>query len=522
MERRHRLIPAALAALASLAGAAPAFASHRAPLVLPRDTSATSAWIVAGRDGPAAQGLARSRDARAIGRGVFVLDGPRATGLARSLAHRGLLRWAEPDRSLRRASAVHSTATAPVPWRDRLGVNGLTPPPVAPGSPWLAFVDTPVDLTHPALAGPWITSAAPVPPIDLHGTATAAVAAGVGLWPGVWPGMRVRSFPMAPGTMTCSTSAELIGRAVRAGASTINLSFGGRESCFSEYAALQDAVRRGVVVVAAAGNDFTLANDVSYPAAFPHVVTAAALGLRDAAAYFSSSSDATDLAAPGQRIVTAVPPQFDDDGTPDGWEALSGTSFSAPMVAAAATWVRAARPSLTADQVGAVLCRGARDVGRAGWDRRTGCGALDVAGALRAAAPRPDPAEPNDDVVWVDGIGFERPAAAVWRGGAPRTIRASVTTHDDPVDVYRVVRPAGSTLHATLTAHDASLRLRVLDRGALDVNDHDALLGQAAGAAVGRVALGGAETASRVAYVAVMRRGRPAARRTAYRLSIRR
>jgi subtilisin family serine protease len=520
VERHDRLIPVALAALAFLAGAAPAHASHRAPLVLPDGASASSAWIIAGRDGRAADALARRRHAREIAPGVFLVAGRRATGLAAALARRGLLRWAEPDRPVS-TSPVARTAAAPAPWRDRLGVDGLTPPPVASGTPWLAFLDTAVDLTHPALPGPWISSVPPLLPVaDLHGTATAAVAAAVGSWPGVWPGMHVRSFAMSPETMSCSTSAELVGRSVRAGASIINMSYGGRDSCFAEYAALQDAVRHGVVVIAAAGNDFTLANELSYPAAFPHVVTAAALGPRDAAAYFSSASDATDLAAPGQGIVTAVPPLFDDDDVPDGLKALTGTSFSSPMVAAAATWLRARRPSLTADQVSALLCRGARDVGRAGWDRRTGCGALDLAGALSATAPRPDPAEPNDDVVWVDGIGFGRPAAALWRGGRRRTIHAAVTTHDDPVDVYRIVRPAGSTLHVTLTTRGATLRLRVLDRAALDVGDREALLGQAGATPVMRVAAGAAPTGGRAAYVAVMRRGRPSERRSAYTLTI--
>jgi hypothetical protein len=518
VERRDRLTGVLVAALACLAGAAPAPAFHRAPLVLPDGASSNPSWIVAGRDGRATDALARRRRARRIAPGVFVVTRQRANAFAAALAHRRLLRWAEPDRRTRAPSAARSAV--PAPWRARLGVSGLTPPPVGLSTPMLAVLDTPVDLTHPALAGPWITSAAPILPLDLHGTATAAVAAAVGPWPGVWPGMRVRSFPMAPEAMSCSTSAELIGRAVRAGASTINMSYGSPESCFAEYAALQDAVRHGIVVVAAAGNDFAFANERSYPAAFPHVLTAAALGPADAAAYFSSASDATDLAAPGQGVVTAVPPQFDDDGTPDGWEALSGTSFSAPMVAAAATWLRAERPSLTADQVSAVLCGGARDVGRSGWDRRTGCGALDLGRALHAIAPRPDVGEPNDDVVWLDGIGFGRPAAAVWRGGGPRTIRAVVTTHDDPVDVYRVVRPPRSTLRATLKAHGASLRLRVLDRAALDVGDRAALLGQAVGTAGVRVSVGPSPTGGRTAYVVVMRHGRPTARRTSYTLTI--
>ena len=42
--------------------------------------------------------------------------------------------------------------------------------------------------------------------------------------------------------------------------------------------------------------------------------------------------------------MTAVPPALDEDGNQDGYERPDGTSFSAPMVAAAVAWVRAARP----------------------------------------------------------------------------------------------------------------------------------------------------------------------------------
>ena len=51
-----------------------------------------------------------------------------------------------------------------------------------------------------------------------------------------------------------------------------------------------------------------------------------------------------DLSAPGVGILTAVPPALDTDGVQDGYQAMDGTSFSAPMVSAAMAWVRAARP----------------------------------------------------------------------------------------------------------------------------------------------------------------------------------
>ena len=68
------------------------------------------------------------------------------------------------------------------------------------------------------------------------------------------------------------------------------------------------------------------------------------------------------------------------------------------MLAAAATVVRAMRPGLDAGQLATLLCRSARDIAPAGWDRRTGCGIPDIAAALRYAGHLPpDLAEPDDD-----------------------------------------------------------------------------------------------------------------------------
>ena len=122
------------------------------------------------------------------------------------------------------------------------------------------------------------------------------------------------------------------------------------------------------------------------------MITVAAVGNDLKAAYFSSASAAVDLSAPGVGILTATPPQFDEDGTKDGYEAVTGTSFSAPMVAAAAAWVRAAKPGYRADQVAQVLRGSARDLQAKGWDSATGYGLLDLLKALSLPAPAVDPA----------------------------------------------------------------------------------------------------------------------------------
>ena len=80
--------------------------------------------------------------------------------------------------------------------------------------------------------------------------------------------------------------------------------------------------------------------------------------------------------------MTAVPPGARRRRVADGYERQNGTSFAAPMVAAAVAWVRAARPDLTADQVDQAVRLSARDVGPDGWEPDTGFGVLSVGRAL--------------------------------------------------------------------------------------------------------------------------------------------
>jgi subtilisin family serine protease len=140
-----------------------------------------------------------------------------------------------------------------------------------------------------------------------------------------------------------------------------------------------------------------------------------------------------------------VPGAYDTaDGNQDGYMALDGTSFSAPMVAAAVAWVRAARPDLTWDQVAQVVRISARDLGRKGFDVQTGFGLLDVGAALTRQPPPADPLEPNDDMTFVDGRSFGTRAPVVFDGRNRRRFLALVDVYEDPVDVYRIkVRPHG-------------------------------------------------------------------------------
>ena len=170
---------------------------------------------------------------------------------------------------------------------------------------------------------------------------------------------------------------------MRGGYDVLNMSYGAAQECFAESAELQRATGAGVLLVAAAGNEFAEGNPLEYPASLPHVVTVAAVDLEGQTSYFSNANAAVDLAAPGERIATAVPIAHDPDGDGNGYALLDGTSFAAPIVAGVGAWVAAERPNLTVDQLAQVVKLSAIDLDRDGWDPNTGYGLVQVGSALR-------------------------------------------------------------------------------------------------------------------------------------------
>ena len=450
-----RLI-APLAAVAALLAAGPAQAGLRSvaePMQFPGDASASSiraaqgTWLVGARPGSGARTVSRAFGARHLGGGDYVVARGRARAMASALRSRGLLLYAQPD-ALRRTTAVADDprSVAPDDWRASVADPKLDPPAVTPASPLIALLDTRLEETHPEFALGNVRTLGGRPLDNPHGTATAAVAAApkndVGIL-GVWPGARALNVPVGEDALTCSASARAVRTAIRNRAAVINMSYGSPSLCRAEYTALQLAVRRGIVPVAAAGNEFADGNPLEFPASLPHVLTIAAVNATMDSSSFSNSNPAVDLSAPGESIMTAVPPAFDvEDGTQDGYMRLDGTSFSAPMVSAAVAWVRAARPGLSPDQAAQTVRLSARDLGRKGFDNSTGFGLLDVGAALTKSPPPRDPLEPNDDIVWVDGRAFGKAAPAVFRGRRTARLVGLVDVYEDPADVYRVrVRP---------------------------------------------------------------------------------
>jgi subtilisin family serine protease len=176
------------------------------------------------------------------------------------------------------------------------------------------------------------------------------------------------------------------------GADVINLSLAPTERAVIEpdlKRAVLDAWGRGVVVVAAAGNDAPRAEFADLPVI---VVTSLDRSGRLASYSHGVGEAMWALAAPGGQIGDTAE-SCTDGGDPAGilstwpgqdgadeYACLAGTSMASPHVAGAAAVLMAS--GLSADQTVRRLLETATDLGAPGADRLYGSGALDLARAM--------------------------------------------------------------------------------------------------------------------------------------------
>ena len=270
----------------------------------------------------------------------------------------------------------------------------------------IAVVDTGVDGEHPDLAGALVGGYSVFgPPADAatdqqgHGTSVAGIAAaatgnGVGI-SSLGGGASIMPVKVvAPdGTGTGSDVVVGILWAVENGADVINLSLGSSQDSPLLEAAVDEAADRGVVVVAASGNEYQDGNPTTYPAAYPPVIAVSAIGRSGGVADFSNRGAYVDVAAPGVDVLTTAEGGF--------YGSFTGTSAATPFVAAAAALLRARFPELSARDVTNMLQSTAADAGSPGHDNAYGYGVIDPVAALGVApAPAPDPGpspEPSPD-----------------------------------------------------------------------------------------------------------------------------
>jgi serine protease AprX len=164
-------------------------------------------------------------------------------------------------------------------------------------------------------------------------------------------------------------------------------------------AAVEAAYFHGITVVAAAGNNGSVADATAHsPANDPYAITVGAVDDQgtaargdDAIAWWSSRGTTQDgitkpdLVAPGAHIVSTLGstaqfatlcPECIVDGS---YFQIGGTSMAAPVVAGAVALIAQVHPDWTPDQIKSTLLQTARDVSGGGVDEVNAAAALTVA-----------------------------------------------------------------------------------------------------------------------------------------------
>lgn len=177
--------------------------------------------------------------------------------------------------------------------------------------------------------------------------------------------MPINIYDKKDGSSSTQIISQAIHTAILKGAKVINLSL-----CMTDGAgcsqtnsdpvldeALIAAKAAGVVVVASAGNYNK--SFVGYPANSVNVVGVGATNLHKERAYFSNYGARLRMVAPGQDLLLLQAKKVPEGQVQTGYALNSGTSFSSPMVAAAAGLLFSKRPAATWDQVvGALIHSG--------------------------------------------------------------------------------------------------------------------------------------------------------------------
>lgn len=211
---------------------------------------------------------------------------------------------------------------------------------------------------------------------DGHGTHVAGIIAGRGSGPyaGVAPGAEIRSYRVFPDKATGLAPNydihKAIVKAVADGCHLINLSLKSELPLDPRYddkvisRAIADAANRGVLAIAAAGNDYR--RFVSFPARLPDVLSISAFGhdatlppqaydrwtlsrdraATDGDAFFANFSNqgidgtTVDLTGPGAGVVSTVPG--------NGYAPMSGTSMACPAATGAIARILSKHPAILA------------------------------------------------------------------------------------------------------------------------------------------------------------------------------
>ncbi len=257
----------------------------------------------------------------------------------------------------------------------------------------VAIIDTGIDNTHPFIAknlyvkegtlsdsnfgmdfsGKGVSKS----PVDTHGHGSHIA----GIIKSVYPDVKILSLkyfnPSASGQENINSTVRAIKYAIDSNVDIINYSAGGDGAASEELAVLKEAERKGIMVVAAAGNksaNIDIKGKGFFPASYnlENIMTVTAydedLKLLDSSNFGAHS---VDISAPGHRIKSSL-----NNGRV-GF--LTGTSQATAFVTGVASMIKAKYPHLSMMKIKSIIKRSAHKeetlVGKCNTNGRLDAGA---------------------------------------------------------------------------------------------------------------------------------------------------
>lgn len=262
----------------------------------------------------------------------------------------------------------------------------------------VAVVDTGVQFNHPFLKENLIapqgdisasnygmdfsTKTPSATPSDTHGHGTHVA----GIVKSIFPEVKILALkyynPQASGQANLNSTIKALEYAVDHNVDIINYSGGGPEPSAEELAVLKKAEKKGILVIAAAGNErsnIDRKKNAYYPASYglSNIIT---VGAHDESNNLISASNwgskSVDIAAPGLRIKSAIP------GNGAGY--MTGTSQATAFVTGVVALVKSQYPEFNYQQVRNIIISSSLKT-KTLKGRVLGGGKLDAARALDIA-----------------------------------------------------------------------------------------------------------------------------------------
>jgi subtilisin family serine protease len=219
-------------------------------------------------------------------------------------------------------------------------------------------------------------------PSDAHGHGTHVA----GIVKSIFPDVKILALkyynPKASGQQNLDATIKALQFAVNNNVDVINYSGGGPEASVEELRVLKQAEKKGILVIAAAGNERSNIDDkrhAYYPASYglSNIIT---VGAHDDSLNIIPSSNwgknSVDIAAPGYRIRSSIPN--------NGAGYMTGTSQATAFVTGVAAMIKAKYPEMKYDQIKNIILSSSLKV-KSFEGKILGAGKLDAGRAIELA-----------------------------------------------------------------------------------------------------------------------------------------